>query len=89
MFVRPAPDQTTSDGGDDDAASVGTYKKRTIELTKDDVDNAAVVTLESNGGVLYFGEELVHWRNAIPEGMEQTQVVFAWTVPEAGKCFAY
>ena len=39
-----------------------------------------------NQGVLYKGQELVHYRSALPEGLELMQVVFAWRVPNPVSC---
>ena len=64
------------------ASGVG-YVPRTVAPQ---VSTAAQLVARDNQGVLYKGQELVHYRPALPEGLELMQVVFAWRVPNPVSC---
>jgi alkylated DNA repair dioxygenase AlkB len=42
----------------------------------------AAVRLQPGDGLLLYGRELAHWRDALPEGMRSTSILFHF-VPEA------
>ena len=59
---------------------------KTIALDAWHVETAAELVARDNQGVLYKGQELVHYRPALPEGLELMQVVFAWRMPNEESC---
>ena len=60
------------------SAAAGTYRG-TVDCLRQAVRAEGM-------GVLYKGQELVHYRPALPEGLELMQVVFAWRVPNPVSC---
>ena len=59
---------------------------KTISLDPWHVNTAAELVARDNQGVLYKGQELVHYRPALPDGLELMQVVFAWRLPNPVSC---
>ena len=59
---------------------------KTIALDAWHVETAAQLVARNNQGVLYKGQELVHYRPALPAGLELMQVVFAWRLPNEESC---
>ena len=64
----------------------GQRPPKTISLDPWHVSTAAQLVARDNQGVLYKGQELVHYRPALPEGLELMQVVFAWRLPNEESC---
>lgn len=64
----------------------GSPPPKTIALDAWHVSTAAQLVALNNQGVLYKGQELVHYRPALPAGLELMQVVFAWRLPNEASC---
>ena len=54
------------------------------ELSSLDPTNASVVGLRDNDGILYYGPDIVHWRENRPYTL--TQIVFAWREEDETHC---
>jgi len=67
-------------------AQPGVAPPPSISLDQWHVDNAAELVASNNGGVLYRGQELVHHRPPLPEGLEIVQIVLAWRVANERSC---
>ena len=59
-----------------------------IEISEWNLQNAVHVRAQNNEGVLYRGQELVHYRPPLPAGHELMQVVFAWRIANEVACNA-
>ena len=69
------------------SASPGVSPPAEINLNAWHVEHAAELRFgASNEGVIYRGQELVHYRPPLPEGLRLMQVVFAWRVPNERSC---
>ena len=68
-------------------AAPGTPPPTSIRLDPWHLDHAAELVFQRNNeGVLYKGQELVHHRPELPQGLRLVQVVFAWRVPNERSC---
>lgn len=54
------------------------------ELSALNATDAIEVTLSNNEGVMYYGPDIVHWRN--PQMSKLTQIVFAWRQEDLSHC---
>ena len=54
------------------------------ELSNLNASTAKSVRLDNNDGILYYGPDIVHWRN--PEPMKLTQIVFAFREEDPAHC---
>ena len=54
------------------------------ELSNLNASFAKEVTLANNDGILYYGPDIVHWRN--PEPYKLTQIVFAFREEDEAHC---
>ena len=50
--------------------------------------SSAVVHMDDNDGVLYYGSKLVHWRASMPAPYSVTQMIFAWRRYNDSGCVA-
>ena len=67
-------------------ASPGVAPPSSISLNEWDLEHAATLRTVDNQGVIYRGQELVHYRPPLPEGHQLTQIVLAWRVPNELSC---
>ena len=70
------------------SALPGVAPPKEIEISEWNLQNAVHVRAQNNEGVLYRGQELVHYRPPLPAGHELMQVVFAWRIPNEVACNA-
>ena len=54
------------------------------ELSNLNASNAKVVSLDNNDGILYYGPDIVHWREPMPFTL--TQIVFAFREEDEAHC---
>ena len=54
------------------------------ELSNLNASTAKEVSLSDNDGILYYGPDIVHWRNEAPFTL--TQIVFAWREEDVAHC---
>ena len=54
------------------------------QLSALDAKTAKSVVLENNDGILYYGPDIVHWRE--PQQSQLTQIVFAFREEDVAHC---